>query len=475
MQQFSVQTLFILYSAISFSAGVLIAALFWKKNDISARLWIFACAASSTASLVTVFRADIPVVFSYSMMVSLETLSALLFAESLKRLSAHQYEYRLSWLTLILPAMLFTIIELERYISGGQITAIMTATSTTFFGIANLICLYQANLTSKEFDNKVFFRFLMGVFGFVSILYFIRSINAVTGYSTFAFEPKVYNLIIWGCIVLVASIRNLTYIILRLHLGLTEHSRLNNMNIRLGNALDDRNEMILSLQKLNRSASINALASTVSHEINQPLGATKLNAQFLGMKLDSDPTNISLLKKLNQSMLGDIDRVSEIVKNLSRMASNKNNSVSVVNLFESITEVIEISKSKLRAENIALEFKCNHSYQINVNLAEWQQVLINLFNNAIEALNDSKHDHKKIIISVIQMGDLIKISIQDNGHGITAGQESIIFELMVTNRVAGTGIGLWLSKNIMNRYSGNITALNNPDGGACFVIEIPRG
>lgn len=475
MQQFTIQTLFVLYSAISFSAAVLITTLFWKKNDASAKLWICGCVATSTASLVTVFRADIPVFFSYSLMVALETLSVLLLAESLKRLSAHQSNHRFSWYTSILPAILFAIVEYERYMSDGQITPLMAATSATFFGFANLICIYQANRISKEFDNKVFFQFLMIIIGCASALYFARAINILAGASSFAFDPKVFNLTIWFCIVLLGSIRNLTYIILRLHLGLTDYSRLNNMNLKLGNALEGRNEMILSLQKLNRSASINALASTISHEINQPLGATKLNAQFLGMKLESDPTNVPLLKELNQSMLSDIDRVSEIVKNLSRMAKNGSNTISAVNLSQSIAEVIEISKSKLRTSSITLEFENDPQYQINLNLAEWQQVLINLLNNAIDALDETNHNDKKITISINKVKDLIRVSIQDNGHGIAAGQETKIFELMVTNRAKGTGIGLWLSKNIINQYGGDITARNNPDGGACFVIEMPRG
>ncbi|SNX29203.1 Signal transduction histidine kinase [Polynucleobacter meluiroseus] len=474
MQQFTIQTLFILYSAISLSAGVLIAALFWKKNDASAKLWIYGCAATAIATLVTVFRGEIPVFFSYSMMVSLETLSILLLAESLKRLSTQKFYYRLSWFTPILPALLFAIVEFERNANDGQIAPLMTATSTIFFGIANLICFYQANLTSREFENKVFFKFLMGVFILVSGLYFMRSVNVFSGYSGFAFDLKTYNLIIWCCIILLGSIRNLTYIILRLHLGFTEHSRINNMNLKLGHALEGRNEMILSLQKLNRSASINALASTISHEINQPLGATKLNAQFLEMKLESDPTNVALLKELNKSMLGDINRAAEIVKNLSRMTKNENDAVTVVNVSESIAEVMEISKSKLQTKRITFEFNCNPDHQININLAEWQQVLINLFNNAIEAFDELEQDHKKIIFSSIATSDLITISIQDNGHGIKAGQEAKIFELMVTNKATGTGIGLWLSKNIINRHGGEISARNNQDSGACFMIELPR-
>jgi C4-dicarboxylate-specific signal transduction histidine kinase len=105
-------------------------------------------------------------------------------------------------------------------------------------------------------------------------------------------------------------------------------------------------------------------------------------------------------------------------------------------------------------------------------MSEWQQVLINLINNAVEAL-DSDNSNKKLMINAKDEGDIIKILIQDNGCGIPAGQELKIFDLMVSNKEAGSGIGLWLSKNIINRFGGDITAHNNIDGGACFVIQLP--
>jgi C4-dicarboxylate-specific signal transduction histidine kinase len=107
-------------------------------------------------------------------------------------------------------------------------------------------------------------------------------------------------------------------------------------------------------------------------------------------------------------------------------------------------------------------------------MSEWQQVLINIINNAIDALDGINFDHKKIEISAKQEKKLIKIFIQDNGPGIKSGQESKIFDLMVSDKAAGSGIGLWLSKNIINRLGGEITAHNPIDGGACFVIELPN-
>ena len=419
------------------------------------------------------FQERYPPMISFSLMVSFETLSVVFLGESLRQLGGNSSKTRFNKLLLIIPVALFAIVEIERSTGNGFVTPMMSATATSFFGICNLFCLYQAVIVSKKFTNRFFFNFLATTFGIVIFLYFLRVINVAIGYSGYTFDIKILNVIIWFLLVLFGSVRNLAYIVLRLHLGFAEYKHLNNMNLKLSNVLEDRNEMILSLERLNRSASLNALASTISHEINQPLGASRLNAQFAEMKLESDPSNVRLLKELVKNILEDIDRASNIVKNLSRLNSNQNNNISSVNLAESINQVIEISKGKLRSSKTTINLDCASHYQINVNISEWQQVLINLINNAIDAIDETDIDHKKIEISAKQGGKTIKISIQDNGHGIVAGQEYKIFDLMFSNKEAGSGIGLWLSKNIINRFGGEITAHNTIDGEACFVIELP--
>jgi signal transduction histidine kinase/branched-subunit amino acid transport protein len=469
----TIQTVFLLYSALSFLSAILIGALFWKRRDYSANLWIWGCLLTAIATAVTVYRNDIVLIISFSLMISFEALSILLFSESLKQLGDNTIKTKLNKLTLIIPAALFTLVEIEGSTSNGVVTPLISATATLIFGITNVFCVYQVIQVRKKFSNRFFFGFLAVAFGIMSCLYLFRIINVAIGYSGYTFDTKILNIIIWFMLALFGAIRNLAYIVLRLHLGLAERSYLNTLNLKLSQDLEERNNMILSLERLNRSASINALASTISHEINQPLGASRLNAQFAEMKLESDPNNVSLLKELVKNILEDINRASTIVKNLSRLSSNQNNSITNVNLAESINQVIEISKGKLRASKIIIELDCASYYQINVNMSEWQQVLINLINNAIDALDGINAHHKRIGVSAKQENKVIKIFIQDNGPGIKSGQESKIFDLMVSDKATGSGIGLWLSKNIIDRFGGKITAHNPVNGGACFVIELP--
>ena len=473
MSALTIQTLFLLYSALSLSAAILIAALFWKKHDRSAQFWMSGCLMTSIATAVTVHRADIPLVISYSLMVLFEALSIFLLSESLKQLSPVKSDTKFNQITWVAPLCLFITLEFERYLAGGQINSIMTATTSFVFGAANVFCFYQTRLLCKKLKVTLFLNFLGVIFLLMAAMYLLRMLNALIGYSVLAFDLKTYNLIIWFFTILFGSIRNLTYIVLRLQLGFTEYRRLNNMNLKLSNLVEERNEMILSLQKLNKSASINALASNIAHEINHPLGATKLNAQFVEMKLESDPNNISLFKEINQSILHDINRVSAIVKNLSRLASNQDNAMIRVNVIDSINEVVNISRSKIESSQITLAVKGIPQHYIDINLDEWHQVLLNLINNAIDALSTSSILDKQICFDITRKNDTIEISVVDNGPGINPGQEAQIFELLVSNKKMGTGIGLWLSKNIINRNGGSIVANNLPNGGARFTIEFP--
>lgn len=130
MNALTIQTLFLSYSAFSFLAAILIAALFWNKNDQSAKIWVTGCLLTSIGTVITVQRDVIPLISSYSLMVSLETLSILLFSESLKRLSKKSATVSFNTITWMLPTALFLSNELSRYLSGGAITSITAITTS---------------------------------------------------------------------------------------------------------------------------------------------------------------------------------------------------------------------------------------------------------------------------------------------------------------------------------------------------------
>ena len=473
MANLSIQTFFLFYSALSFLAAIVIAALFWKKNDHSANLWIASCALTAIATAVTINRGSIPSIISFSLMVSFEALSLFFLSESLKRLSVSVKAVSYSKLTWLVPSGLFFVTAIDSYRSGGVITPFMTAAAAFTFGFANLYCFYFTQKIGKQFSNRLFLNFIGLAALVVSLMSMVRGLNVLSGYSALAFDLKPYNVVIWFLTALLCSIRNLAYIVLRLHLGFAEHNQLNNMNVSLSNILDERNRLIFSLENLNRTASINALASTIAHEINQPLGAMRINAELARKKILSNKIDAALLEKINNEIIEDIDRASMIVRSLLNLASKKNNQPAAVELVAWTREVVDVSRTRLRDEDVTVEINSPASCYARVTPTEWQQVLINLLNNAIDSLQVSIKTPKQIVITLRQEADFIEMAIQDNGVGIPVGQEEKIFELLVSNKESGSGIGLWLTKDIIKRYQGEIFAKNIGDSGACFTVRLP--
>jgi signal transduction histidine kinase len=103
-----------------------------------------------------------------------------------------------------------------------------------------------------------------------------------------------------------------------------------------------------------------------------------------------------------------------------------------------------------------------------------QQIILNLVNNAVQALKSSGTINPLIVIDAIRKTGTTQISIRDNGPGISKENQANLFELLNSTKETGMGLGLWLCKHIITRYGGSIHYEDVPDGGARFVIQLPQ-
>jgi C4-dicarboxylate-specific signal transduction histidine kinase len=111
---------------------------------------------------------------------------------------------------------------------------------------------------------------------------------------------------------------------------------------------------------------------------------------------------------------------------------------------------------------------------IKVNSAEIEQVILNLLNNAIQALANSGTLQRRIAMEAIRDGNLVQLSVSDNGSGVSGDFKSQLFELLSTTKQTGMGLGLWLCKHIVTRYGGSIQYEDAIAGGARFIIKLPQ-
>lgn len=477
MPFFTIQSVFLFYSAVSIFCGLLLLGLFWGRKDIPAKIWIASCFLSSLATMVTVYRDHIPLQISYSLMVSIETTALLLLSQSLWSLLP---EYKVGkGITKVLGVVICFFISQEvlRYFGDGKLVPSMSLLTACTWVCVNLFCTYSAISVAKHFQNRLFLNLMAVVFLFSSLLFLLRVINMWTGYGYSAFDPQTYNFIIYFGIAILSSFRNMLYIILRMHLGFAEHGRLNNMNMQLKNILEERDHMISSLAKLNKSAEVNALASTIAHEVNQPLGASKLDAQFISHVLKEGVKNPSALEAALKSLVSNIDRASGIIRNLSNLSRRSQVKGEVLSINQLLREVVQISRGRCRRLGIEIELDAPEDFTIYANEGELQQVFINLINNAIDELEIANKSAGRISIAIKKTSDFLQICVQDNGRGISSDKVKTIFELLHTDKDGGSGIGLWLSQNIVGRIEGKIwyePSINQGiASGSVFVVQLP--
>ena len=239
-------------------------------------------------------------------------------------------------------------------------------------------------------------------------------------------------------------------------------------NTKIKLLLDEKYKLINSLMTANKTAISGALSASIAHEINQPLGAMKINSQHLNLLIKDKQEKI-----LIKNIIKDSDRLAKIITTLKGTFTN-NKSVYETKVFDVFVESLEpFFKEAVKGRNITIKFLLNTSIKVNINSEELRQVLSNLIQNSIDALTASSKKNKMIEIKTYKKHNKLICSVTDNGPGIDKKMQSKLFELYETSKKSNSGIGLWLSKYILSKHKGNLSFNKKYLKGAEFLIELP--
>jgi signal transduction histidine kinase len=252
-----------------------------------------------------------------------------------------------------------------------------------------------------------------------------------------------------------------------------ENNQVARENEKITELLKEKERLIFGLLKANKTAATGALSASIAHELNQPLGASNLNIQFLKMKLEKGVLNPELGKEILDSLEQDNKRAATIVKSLRSIFTEGESNSQEVQLGDLIAKVLDIVKPELKSKNIQIQLRVDDGLVIKVNSAEIEQVILNLVNNSIQSLVRSSVTKGQITIEMYKSGDSVCLSVTDNGEGISSEFKSSLFQLLTTTKKTGMGLGLWLSRHIVTRHGGNIWHEDISGGGAKFIIRLP--
>lgn len=229
----------------------------------------------------------------------------------------------------------------------------------------------------------------------------------------------------------------------------------------------------LELAREDRILSLGQLTASLSHELNQPLTAILSTAQAGLRFVDSGKHDPELIRQILGNIVEDDKRTASILSSIRGMMKLETREKEMINLNELIEEVIQIFQGESIRKMITFNLEMTgQPVFILADKIQIQQVIMNLINNAFQSINQAKSGVRKVVIHEETDQDTVTVSLRDYGTGIKESVRDKLFRPFVTTGDEGTGIGLAISRSIIEDHGGKIWAENMADGGAVFFFSL---
>jgi signal transduction histidine kinase len=230
-----------------------------------------------------------------------------------------------------------------------------------------------------------------------------------------------------------------------------------------------------AMAHMNRSVAMGGLAASIAHELNQPLGAIYNNAGAAEILIKTDPPNLNEVAEILNDIKLDDKRASEVLVRIRHMLRKTAADVEEFDLSEAIGETMKMLAAEASAKGVSLSTELEPGLsQVRADRVQVQQVILNLALNAMEAMHDQPADKRQMVIRSRHIDDKqAEVSVSDSGAGIDPHMLPRIFNAFITTKANGMGLGLSISRSIVEAHGGRLGAHNLPAGGASFHFTLP--
>jgi len=229
------------------------------------------------------------------------------------------------------------------------------------------------------------------------------------------------------------------------------------------------------LAHVGRVTSLGALTASIAHEVNQPLSGIMTNASTCMRMLAADPPNIAGARETVRRTIRDGERASQVIARLRALFSKKTRASACVDLNEASREVIALARSELQRNRVTLltEF-ADDLPSVVADRVQVQQVTLNLLLNASEAMSEVEDRPRLLVLRTArEHPDGVRLTVQDTGVGFAASAVDELFEPFFTTKSKGMGIGLSVSRSIIESHHGRLWGTPNDGPGATFFFTLP--
>jgi C4-dicarboxylate-specific signal transduction histidine kinase len=244
--------------------------------------------------------------------------------------------------------------------------------------------------------------------------------------------------------------------------------------VRANRAETELRKLQAGLAHVSRVTILGELTASLAHEVNQPLAGVVSSADACLHWLAAHPPNIDKARRATERIIRDAKRASEVVERVRNLAKKAPLRRTWVNLNETVEETISLATRELSQNSVSLETQLAKTLpRVWADRIQLQQVILNLIINACEALTTVENEPRKLFVSTASEVGGAALTVRDSGLGIDPQEIEAVFEAFRTTKPGGMGMGLAVSRSIIEGHGGRLWAEPNEPRGAIFKFTIP--
>ena len=223
-----------------------------------------------------------------------------------------------------------------------------------------------------------------------------------------------------------------------------------------------------------RVMTVGELVASIAHEINQPLTGVVTNAEACLRWLDGETASLDEARAAVRRIVRDGNRAGRVISQVRAMLKKTDPQTTPLDVHRVIEDAIGVLRTELRNARVSLHFEpADPLPRAMADRVQLEQVILNLLLNAIEAMRDTPEERRALWIRTGAGADEIRLAVEDAGSGVAPGDRDRIFDAFVTTKADGLGMGLSISRSIVEAHGGRLWVESEPGCGARFQFTLP--
>ena len=224
-----------------------------------------------------------------------------------------------------------------------------------------------------------------------------------------------------------------------------------------------------------RLTTLGEMTASIAHEVRQPLAAVVTNGNACSRWLAVQPPNLEEVRQAIERIVQEANRANEVIGRVRQLATRGRLQNARLNVNEIVLEVVDLARGDIRRNRIEVRTELSEDLPLVLgDRIQLQQVFLNLIINAIDAMSTVENGPRELVVSSsMDQSSSLRLTVSDSGHGLPPGKQDLIFEPFHTTKPGGMGMGLAISRSIVEAHGGRIWAAPGAHRGATFCLTLP--